>query len=152
MDHFAVRKPPVLWSTDDIMPFYANTEQFYTCTKALFARIAQRNPHAGDAIHRSRLSIHFRVRQPEAEILIDGRHNPVQTSFGPSPVKPELDIELDADTLHRIMLGELRITAALGGGLLKVNGPAWKTAMLGELFHQAQKYYPQVLREQGLTG
>ena len=133
------------------MPFYTSSEHFYACTKALFARIAQRNPHANDAIHRSRLSIRFRVRQPEAEILIDGRHNPVQTSFGPNPAKAELDIELAADTLHRIMLGELHITSALGSGLLKVKGPAWKTIMLGELFHQAQRYYPQVLQEQGLA-
>ena len=58
---------------------------------------------------------------------------------------------MSADTLHRILLGELQLGKALSGGLLKVKGPILKTLPLSELFHQGQRYYPDVLRELGLT-
>ncbi len=133
------------------MPFYHNTEQLYAATQALFARIGQNNPHAADGILKARLVIRLRTSEPEAEIALDGRQTPLKSSFGPSALRPELDIQMSADTLHRILLGELQLGKALGGGLLKVKGPILKTLPLAELFHQGQRYYPDVLRELGLT-
>ena len=56
-----------------------------------------------------------------------------------------------ADTFHRILLDELPLGKALGGGLVKVKGPILKTLPLADLFHQGRRYYPGVLRELGLT-
>ena len=133
------------------MPFYSDTEQFYTCTRALFARISQNNSHSADGILKARLVIRMRVHDPEAEIMLDGRQPPLKSSFGSSTLRPELDIEMSADTLHLIMLGELPLGQALGKGLLKVKGPIFRTLPLAELFHQGQQYYPGILKEQGLT-
>ncbi len=133
------------------MPIYSNTEQFYTCTRELFARIRQGNSHSTDGILKNRLVIRLRVRDPEAEIVLDGRQPPLKSSFGPSTLRPELDIEMSADTLHFIMLGELPLGRALGKGLLKVKGPIFKTMPLADLFHQGQRYYPDILKEQGLA-
>ena len=132
------------------MPFYPSTEQFYSVTSGLFATIGQNNAHAADGILKARLIIRLRVHDPEAEILLDGRQAPLKTSFGPSTLRPELDIEMAADTLHRILLGELALSKALNGGLLKVKGPILKTLPLANLFHQGRRYYPDVLKGQGL--
>ena len=132
------------------MPFYASTEQFYSATSGLFATIGQNNAHAADGILKARLIIRLRVHDPEAEILLDGRQAPLKTSFGPSTLRPELDIEMAADTLHRILLGELALSKALSGGQLKVKGPILKTLPLADLFHQGRRYYPDVLKGQGL--
>jgi hypothetical protein len=70
--------------------------------------------------------------------------------FGPSNLHPNLKIDLSADTLHHIMLGELALKTALARGLLKVQGPLWKSAALGDFFKQSQVLYRQVLVEQGL--
>ena len=132
------------------MPFYQNTEQIYATTQDLFAHIGQNSPHAADGILKARLIIRLRLRQPEAEIWLDGRQSPLKATFGPSTLRPELGIEMAADTLHRILLGELPLGKALNGGLLKVKGPILKTLPLAELFHQGQRYYPDALRAQGL--
>ena len=132
------------------MPFYRDTEQFYTATTALFARISQSDPHAADGILRARMVIRMRASDPEGELVLDGRQAPLISSFGPSTLRPELDIQMAADTLHRILLGDLPLEKALSGGLLKVRGPILKTLPLADLLHQGQRYYPDVLLELGL--
>lgn len=133
------------------MPFFADSEQLYACTRALFSRIQEQDPGAADAILASHLVIRLRCTRPEAEITINGRKRPVQTTYGPSRLRPTLDIELAADTLHRIMLGEQSMKKALANGQLKVRGPVWKATALADLFYRGQAIYPQVLREQGLV-
>jgi len=133
------------------MPFYSDTEQLYSATRALFARIGQSDSHAADGILKARLVIRLRTRDPEGEIVLDGRRPPLISSFGPSTLRPELEIQIAADTLHRILLGALPLGKALSAGLLKVKGPILKTLPLADLFHQGQRYYPEVLKELGLT-
>jgi hypothetical protein len=133
------------------MPFYSDTELLYTATRALFACIHESDPHAADGILKARMVIRMRTSDPEGEIVLDGRQSPLKSSFGPSALRPELDIQMAADTLHRILLGELPLGKALSGGLLKVKGPILKTFPLADLFHQGQRYYPDVLSELGLT-
>jgi putative sterol carrier protein len=134
------------------MAIFVDSEQFYSATKALFARIAEQDPGAADAIQASHLVIRVRSSDPEAEFTINGRQRPLQTTFGPSPVRPTLEIELAADTLHQIMLGEQSMKKALADGRLKVRGPAWKAMALADLFRRGQGLYPEVLREQGVVG
>jgi hypothetical protein len=132
------------------MAFYADADQFYTCTKTLFTRIEEQEPGAADAILASRLVIRLRCTEPDAELTINGRQRPVQITFGPSRLRPTLDIELPADTLHRIMLGEVSLKKALANGQLKVLGPVWKATVLADLFHRGRALYSEVLHEQGL--
>ena len=134
------------------MAIFVDPEQLYGATEALFARIAEEDPGAADAILASHLVICLRSTEPETEITINGRRRPLETTFGPSPVRPTLDIELPADTLHQIMLGRQSMKSALAGGQLKVRGPAWRAKALADLFRQGQSLYPEVLREQGLAG
>jgi hypothetical protein len=73
--------------------------------------------------------------------------NPVQIHYGSSPKKPDLDVDLTADALHQILLGELRLRKALGSGAMKVKGPFWKSFALEEILHHGQALYPQVIRD-----
>ena len=131
------------------MAVYVDSEQLYTYVEALFALISEKNPGAADAVLASRLVIRLRCTEPDAEITLNGRRRPLETTFGPTPLRPTLDIELAADTLHAIMLDELGIKKALAGGLLEVRGPVWKAKALADLFHQGQELYLQVLQERG---
>jgi len=134
------------------MAVYGSAEQLYGCLRELFARIEAAEPRAADSLLRSRLHIRFRLTEPAAEITIDARRRPLQIVYGAAAGKPELDVALAADTLHRILLGELSLAKALGGKLLKAAGPVWKTAALADLFASARSIYPQVLQDDGLTG
>jgi hypothetical protein len=139
------------------MPFYSSTDQLYTCAGALFSRIEKENPGAGNALRSARLVIRLRCTLPDGEFTLNGRRpladasfRPVQTILGPAEFRPEVDITLSSDTLHRILLGELSLGKALATGLLQVKGPVLKTLALADLFHAGQKWYPEILHEQGL--
>ena len=133
------------------MAFYTDSEQLYGSMRLLFALVEQDEPGAADAILASRLVIRLRCTAPEAEFTINGRRRPVQVVFGPDSARPTLDIDLAADTLHDILLGQLSLRTALGNGLLSVRGPALKAMALAELFRRGQVIYPDVLRERGLV-
>jgi hypothetical protein len=130
------------------MTFYASTGQLQVALHTLLTRLGEQDPGATDAIVASRLVIRVRCTGPSAELTINARQRPVQTIFGPSKLRPSLDIELAADTLHRILLGEQSMKQALANGLLRVQGPVWKAMALAELFRRGQALYLQVLLEQ----
>ena len=133
------------------MAIYADSQQLYACARALFDQIQEQHPEAAKAILASHLVIRLRTTDPTVEITINGRKNPVEITYGPTRLRPTLDIELAADTLHQVLLGERSLKKAFAGGLLKVRGPVWKTSELADLLDQGRQIYPQVLKEQGLA-
>jgi hypothetical protein len=132
------------------MPIYVTDELMYSCFGTLFDRIQANVPAAADDLLKSNMAIRFRCSDPVAELTFDARERPLQILYGPSAVKPAIDIGLKADTLHCILLGDIGIRKAIGANLLELKGPIWKTTSLASLFHQAQHYYPQVLHEYSL--
>jgi hypothetical protein len=131
------------------MPFFASAEQLYACANTLFSRIQEQDPAAANALLGARLLITIRCHNPTAEISLNGRQRPLVTSFGPSSLRPDLEVQMATDTLHQILLGELTIKRALASGQLKVKGPVWKTTALAELFERGQALWPAALREHG---
>jgi hypothetical protein len=132
-------------------PFFSTAEQLYTCAQALFERVQQADPAATAQITNGRLVICLRCTEPTAEITVNGRQRPLQLIYGPSNIRPELDVELTGDNLHQILLGQLTLKKAVATRLLKVKGPVWKVAALYDLFARGQTLYPQILRDHGLT-
>jgi putative sterol carrier protein len=133
------------------MAIFSSSDQLYDTLRILFTRMETEDPMAAEGLLKSRLRIQFRCSAPEALVLFDARERPLQILYGESAkMKVDLDVELTGDALHEILLGELRLTKALGSGQLKPNGPVWKAMKLADLFHFTQAVYPQVVREQGL--
>lgn len=133
------------------MAFFDDSLQLYTCARALLERVQDQHPDAADSILASRLVICLSTMDPDVEITINGRRRPVQISYGPVKLRPTLAIQMEADTLHWILLGEQSLKTAFAGGLLKIRGPVWKTADLAPLFAHGRQIYPQVLVEQGMA-
>lgn len=131
------------------MAVYTDSEEFYKVFKLLFQRMQQQGPQATEKVAKARLSIRFKVSNPEVEILIDGRRKPVEVHYGSNTTRPDLNVELTADAFHDILLGELRLRKALGSGKMKVQGPVLKTFVLEDVLHSAQALYPQVLSDLG---
>ena len=127
------------------MPFYPDTESYYTNMRALFACVQQNYPKATESIGRARLNILMRTVSPAADIVIRGREHPVVVSYGADGVKPDLQIEMSADTFHKILLGDLSLKTALGNGQMKVKGSILKAMTLGDLFTVSRKCYPAIV-------
>ena len=132
------------------MSSYANANQLYQSFEMLFERLQQENPNATKGVKKLKLIIRFNCSDPAAQIIINGRGNPVEASYGSSDLKPDLDISLSTDTLHCILLGKTGIRRSLSGGKLKVKGPVWKSMALADIFNQGQTLYPLVLQKLGL--
>jgi putative sterol carrier protein len=132
------------------MAIFSDTGQFYTCTRAVFARMAEQDPAAGQSVARTRMILRLSVTEPAGQITLDGRREPIETYFGPTSLRPDLEIAMSSITLHRILTGQLSVLSALSAGLLKVRGPVLRALALSDVFHHMQRVYPEVLREQGL--
>ena len=129
------------------MAVYTSDKQLYSCFKTLFSKIEEEDAAASESLLKSKLSIRFQCSEPSAAITIDARKNPVTIAYGSSVAKPILDIQLSADTLHEILLGEIGLSKAMGSGRMKPKGPIWKSTALEPLLHDAQKLYPEVLKD-----
>lgn len=132
------------------MPIYTSDAQLYRCFQTLFGIIEAHDPQAADALLKASLAITFQCIQPTASITIDARRAPVQLAYGPTSLKPTIEVGLTADTLHCLLLGEMRLTKAIGSELVNLKGPVWKTLSLADIFHYAQDFYPGVLESNGL--
>ena len=128
------------------MPVYSDSDQLYNCLKMLFARIGDDDPEASNTIASALVIMRMRVREPDAEVLIDGRVNPVRVSYGPAKLRPDLDLEITADTLHYLLLGQMNYAKALGSGTLKFRGPVHKSFVMERIFRRGQVVYPEILR------
>jgi hypothetical protein len=132
------------------MAVYADAEQVYDCFRTLFEEIEIKEPQAAEKLLAAQLAIRFRCSGPAVEIVIDARQRPVQILYGNNGVTPQVDVAMAADTLHCLLLGELKLTKAIGSGLIKPRGPILKTLALADLFQHARFLYPAVAQQYGL--
>jgi len=130
------------------MPIYQDAEILYTCVRTTFERIEANTPEALKGLLTAKLTLRFKCSQPTAEITLHGKERTFQAFYGPTKLRPDLDVELSGDTLHEILMETLFITKAIGNGRVKVKGPIWKMSSLGDLIHAGKAYYPDVLKEQ----
>ncbi len=130
--------------------FYQSPEQLREVAEALIDRMAQ-DPRAGSDLSSSGMLIAINVREPNLIIRLDGRHNPASVAFGPASEKPNLEIGLKAETLHKIWLGQLRVRDAYFGGKISTKGNVFSAMKLADIFHEAERLYPVILREKGYT-
>jgi len=94
----------------------------------------------------------MRVTAPETDVVVNGRKDPPHITYGKTSLRPDLEIELSADALHKILLGEIRLGSAVAARQLVVRGPIYKSFVFEDIFHSAQAFYPKVLEEVGLDG
>jgi hypothetical protein len=133
------------------MPVYTHNTQLYDCFQTLFGIIQKHDPTAADALIKTSLCIRFNCTSPASAITINAQRSPVEIEFGATTFKPAIEVDLTTDTLHCLLLGEIRLSKAIGSDLMKLKGPVWKTLALADIFHHAQRFYPEVLKENGLS-
>ncbi len=125
------------------MPVYQTSEQLTRVLQTLFDQVGQ-DPVAVQALVKSHLIIRLRITDPQAVVVINGRKNPPQLSYVTGVLQPDLDIQVSADTLDKILRREMRLSAAVAARQLSVRGPVWKSFVLEDIFHSAQALYPKV--------
>ena len=131
------------------MSFYNDPRTLQTTLHALFQRLND-TPQAVDEFTKNRMVVSINLKNPTLYLGLDGRSKPVRISFESDGVKPNLAIYMDADLLHDIWLGRVRLRDAFFDGRIKTKGSIFKAMKLADLFRQTEKLYPVVLKERGL--
>ena len=108
----------------------------------MFAEVA--DDASMDELVRLGMVINFRLTDPEADIWVDGRTRPVDTTFAPIGTDPTLTARLSADAMHDLLLGTLPLGKALLFRKLRVSGSKSKAMQLEPLLHACQAVYPRL--------
>ncbi len=134
------------------MAIYQSDDQFYNSMQLLFERMRLQEPNPIDQLALSKMLVRLSFVEPSATIVVNGRKQPVSIQYGAarSPLIPDLDAQMSADTLHAILLQQLSLKHALGVRKMKVSGMLWKTNSLGAILDHGRHLYPGVLRDVGL--
>ena len=133
------------------MTVYQSSQQLIGALQLLFGRVHARDPEAANAVSKSRLIIRLQLSAPSAQVVINGRKQPPEITYGSNSLRPDLDVDLSADALHFILLGELSLGKAISSKQMKVRGPIFKSFVLEGIFRSGQALYPQILSEIGLN-
>ena len=91
------------------------------------------------------------IRMPDGEILLDGRQPPLEVFFGERPGRANLEISLDADLLHALWMGTESTHLAFFSGQIETRGNLLKALQLAEIFTAAERIYPTIARQYGLS-
>jgi len=108
----------------------------------MFASIA--DDDSLDELVALRMVINFRLKDPEADIWVDGRSRPVGTTFAPIGAAATLTARLSADSMHNLLLGTLPLGKAVLLRKLRVSGSKSKAMQLEPLLHACQAVYPSI--------
>lgn len=133
------------------MAVYQSTEQFYAVMKDVFDYVMLHPDHVATFTH-SNLVIRMNTREPDAEILLDGRQPPLEVFLGARPGRANLEISLDADLLHALWMGTESTHLAFMSGQIETRGNLLKALQLAEIFTAAERIYPTIARQYGLPG
>ncbi|MSP13231.1 MAG: hypothetical protein EXR62_09780 [Chloroflexi bacterium] len=129
------------------MPIYADDAEFYRVMRAVFQRLAQEDPQILASLSNASLIFRLRFHDPDATIMIDGRSNPPQVTFGEDHTQPDIDLAMSADTIHQVWLSQRRLRDALFTGAIQARGPLMRALILVPLFRRAEELYPRVLAD-----
>ena len=121
---------------------YSSAEHLEEVYSAMFAEVA--DDASMDELVRLGMVINFRLTDPEADIWVDGRTRPVDTTFAPIGTDPTLTARLSADAMHDLLLGTLPLGKALLFRKLRVSGSKSKAMQLEPLLHACQAVYPRL--------
>lgn len=130
------------------MQFYQDSDAFYAVMHKIFD-LLNSDPKAIADFHGRKMVVRIHCTSPDAELVLDGRSNPIKVSFGPLASKADLALDLPADLLHGILMGTEGLKAAFMSGRVKVTGNVFRALQLADLFRQIERLYPQVLQESG---
>lgn len=124
---------------------YADSDQLRGVYTAMFDAIA--DDESLDGLVALQMVINFRLRDPSADIWVDGRARPVVTTFAPISAEASLTARLSANSMHDLLLGTLPLGKALLFRKLKVSGSKSKAIQLESLLHACQAVYPAIAAE-----
>lgn len=133
------------------MPKFSDAEVVYSVMRDMFARVAAQEPKAFDEMIKSRLTVRFKVSQPNAEITVDGKSRPPKMTYGAYSGRPDIDLDLTGDNLDKLLSHQISATKAVTDGTIKFKGNILKLKSLLPVIKAGNAVYADVLKAHKLT-
>ncbi len=130
------------------MPKFSDAEAVYGVMRDMFARVTEQDPKAFDEMMKSRLTVRFKVSQPNAEITVDGKARPPKITYGTYNGRPDIDLDLTGDNLDRLLSHQISATKAVTDGTIKFKGNILKLKSLLPVIKAGNAVYRDVLKAQ----
>ena len=132
------------------MPYFRDADEVYAHIGRLFQDLAA-NPAVAPELKRADTVVQYRLRRPDAQVTVKlvGGQEPPQVDLGQTALQPEVVMQMDADTAHRLWLGKVNPTVALARGEIRARGPAAKILRLVPLMKTVLPRYRAQLEAAG---
>jgi putative sterol carrier protein len=112
------------------MPYFKDADEVYASLGKLFQDIIA-DEELGTRFQRTDTVVQYRLRNPDSQLTVrmleEGER---QVELGPTKIEPEVVMAMEADTAHRLWLGEVNVTVALARGEITARGPVAKILKL----------------------
>lgn len=128
------------------MPIFSNTDTLYAVMRDMFTQVAEKNPKAFDDMIKSRLTVRFKVNQPNGEITIDGKTRPPKFTYGAFSGRPDIDLDLTGDVLDKLLKHEISAQKAVMDGTIKFKGNPLKLQGMLSVLKASNAVYPDAYK------
>jgi alkyl sulfatase BDS1-like metallo-beta-lactamase superfamily hydrolase len=128
------------------MAKFPDTETLYDVMRDLFSQVADKNPAAFDDMVKARLTVRFKVNQPTGEITLDGKTRPPKFTYGAFTGRPDIDLDLTAENLDKLLKHEISAQKAVMNGTIKFKGNPMKLNAMLNVLKASNALYPEVLK------
>ncbi|MEA2316264.1 MAG: hypothetical protein QOD44_453 [Solirubrobacteraceae bacterium] len=132
------------------MPYFKDADDVYA-NLGLFLRQLAVDPEMTPALKRADTTFQLRMRNPDSVLTVrtPQEDEPPQVDLGDTTLRPEVVLQLDADTAHRFWLGQVNVAVALAKGDIRARGPVAKVLKLVPLVKPGFPRYRQQLEAAG---
>jgi 2-oxoisovalerate dehydrogenase E1 component len=130
------------------MPVFQSTEELYQVMGTLFERL-KAEPTIADRLLEGELVVRFRWQNPEGEVTVDLRRDPIAYTFGPSDLPADVEMIQSADVAHQFWLGRLNVAQAIATRQVIAKGSVPKALKLLPAIRPAFALYAEALRQLG---
>jgi hypothetical protein len=132
------------------MPYFKDADDVYA-TLGRFLREMAADPELEPALKRAETSFQLRLRQPDSVVTVSApqAERPAQVDLGDTSIRPEVVLQLDADTAHRFWLGDVNVAVALARGDIRARGPVAKILKIVPLVKPGFPRYRRQLEADG---
>lgn len=112
------------------MPYFNDAGEVYEHLGKLFQDVMADDDLAS-RFRQANTVVQYQFRNPDSGITVRMlQAEEPQVDLGPTELKPEVILAMEADTAHRFWLGKVNVTVALARGQISARGPVAKILKL----------------------
>jgi putative sterol carrier protein len=129
--------------------YFKDEQEVYQYIGKLFQDLVD-DDELAPQFQKANTTVQYQYRNPDSQItvqMLEGQEGRVD--LGPTDLKPEVVMTMDADTAHKFWLGKVNVTVALARGQMKAKGPVAKILKLVPLVKPVFPRYRAQLEEAG---